>query len=85
MRQLTHDQCMSLLSNIKSSPPGDWTHDLNTIREGPARLVERLTLPHGHEVVYFRHPDGARSWPAANWDRFAVQRAPQEIEQMTLF
>lgn len=85
MRQLTHDQCMSLLSSIKSSPPGEWTHDLNTIREGPARLVERLTLPHGQEVVYFRNTDGVGAWPASNWDRFAVERAPQSVEQMTLF
>lgn len=85
MRQLTHDQCMSLLSSIKSSPPREWTHDLNTIADCPARFEERLITPSGHEVVYFRHPDGARSWPASNWDRFAVQRAPQEIEQMTLF
>ncbi|MBU5670271.1 hypothetical protein [Paenibacillus brevis] len=85
MRQLKHEECLSLLDSISKSPEGDWTHELTEIATGPARYVDRVKLPNDLEVVYFRHPDGARSWPAANWDRFAVQRAPQKVEQMTLF
>lgn len=85
MQTITHDECMELLSSIRTSPPGDWTHDLNTICDSPARFVARVVIPDGLEVVYFRHQDGSRAWPAANWDRFAVERAPQLVEQMTLF
>ncbi|MBW4838619.1 MAG: hypothetical protein KZY74_04430 [Paenibacillaceae bacterium] len=85
VRQLNHDDCISLLNSIGNSPDGEWTHDLIEISSGPARFVERLILPSGLEVVYFRSPGGAKAWPAANWDRFAVPRAPQVIEQLTLF
>ncbi|WP_198524625.1 hypothetical protein [Paenibacillus phocaensis] len=85
MQILTHDECMTLLAGIQAAPPGDWTHDLITILDGPARFITRAVIPDGQEVVYFRHPDGAGAWPAANWDRFALARVPQQVEQMTLF
>lgn len=85
MRKLTHEDCTALLSGIKSSVPGAWTHDLNTVCDGPVRFVDRVAIPDGPEIVYFQHPDGAGAWPVANWDRFAVERAPQLVEQMTLF
>lgn len=85
MRRLTHDECVSLLASIRASAPGDWTHDLNTICDGPARFVERVIIPDGHEIVYFRDVSGADAWPAANWDRFAVPRVVQQVEQITLF
>lgn len=85
MKQLTHDECMTLLAGIQAAPPGDWTHDLTTILDGPARFVARVVIPDGPEVVYFRHPDGAGAWPAANWNRFAIPRAQQRVEQMMLF
>lgn len=91
MQYFTHNECMELLASIRASAPGDWTHDLNTICDGPARFVDRVVIPDGVEVVYFRQPDGADAWPGANWDRFAVPRAPQppqkqtEYEQLSLF
>lgn len=87
IRQLTHEECMSLLAGIRQSQPGDWTHDLYIIHVGPARFVERLLLPDGQEFVYFRTEDGAGAWPGPNWDRFAVPRVikPTVVEQLTLF
>lgn len=90
MRQLTYDECIALLASIRSSPSGSWTHDLQVIAIGPVRFVDRVQIPIGHEVVYFRGPDGPGAWPAANWDRFAEPRAVQEpqhqdVEQLTLF
>lgn len=85
MRHLTHEECMSLLDSITGSPDEDWTHDLTEISYGPARFVERVILPSGLEVVYFKSPNGGRAWPAPNWDRLAVARTPQLIEQLTLF
>ncbi|MCY7561574.1 site-specific DNA-methyltransferase [Paenibacillus macerans] len=91
IRQLTHEECMSLLDSIRSSPPGDWTHDLHTIESGPARFVDRVLVPSGHETVYFRDESGAGAMQGANWDRFAVPRAHQqspqrtEYEQLTLW
>lgn len=87
IRQLTHEECMSLLASIRSSPPGDWTHDIHTLSPGPARFVDRVIIPSGTEVVYYRTERGAGAWPAANWDRFAVPRAVQQVEpeQLELF
>jgi hypothetical protein len=85
MRQLKHQECLSLLDSIKEYPAGEWTHELTEIATGPARFVERLILPSGLEAVYFRAPDGAKAWPAANWDRFAVRKGPEQVEQLTLF
>lgn len=86
VRQLTtHDECMAMLEDINQSPDGDWTHELTEIATGPARFVERLILPSGLEVVYFRAPGQAKAWPANNWDRFAVCKVPERVEQLTLF
>ncbi|MNW36179.1 hypothetical protein D3C74_131880 [compost metagenome] len=85
MRKLTYNECTSLLNSIRESAPGDWTHDLNIVRSGPARLIDRVMIPDGKEIVFFRGDNYASAWPAANWDRFAVTRAPAEVEQMTLF
>lgn len=85
MEQISWEQGARLFKVMHSTPPGDWTHDLNTIRDGPARFVSRVAAPDGREIVYFRTSDGAGAWPGANWDRFAVPRAPEEMEQMTLF
>ncbi len=87
IRQLTHEECMELLASIRSSEPGDWTHDLHTIASGPARFVDRVLVPSGHETVYFRSENGAGAMPGPNWDRFAVQRVvqPTVVEQLTLF
>ncbi|MEK5477529.1 hypothetical protein NYE70_11350 [Paenibacillus sp. FSL R5-0407] len=85
MQQIKWEEGRAIYEEARSSPPGDWTHDLSTIREGPARLVTRVATPDGLEIVYFRTSDGAGAWPGANWDRFAVPRAPVEMEQMTLF
>lgn len=85
MKQLTHDECI-LLASIKQSPAGDWTHDISGITPGPARFVDRVKIPSGEEVVYFRKETDAGAWPAASWDRFAVARELiGELEQMTLF
>ncbi|TYA10970.1 hypothetical protein FRY98_24705 [Paenibacillus faecis] len=85
MEQITWEQGAALFREIGRTPPGDWTHDLNTIQTGPARVVSRVEAPGGLEIVYFRMPDGSGAWPGANWDRFAVPRQPQLVEQMTLF
>lgn len=91
MQHITWEQGAGLCRQIGRTPPGDWTHDLNTIQTGPARVVSRVEAPGGLEIVYFRMPDGAGAWPRANWDRFAVPRAVQEpqhqteCEQLTLF
>ena len=87
MRQLTHGECISLLDDIGRSPTGDWTHELTEISSGPARITERAVLPTGLEVVYFRAEDGAKAWPAVNWDRFALQisKELETPEQLTLF
>lgn len=85
VRQLKHEECLSLLDSIRKSPEGDWTHELTELATGPARYVDRVKLPNDLEVVYFRSINGAGAWPALNWDRFAVQRVPQKVEQMTLF
>lgn len=85
VRKATYEECMTLLESIGNTPPGDWTHELTEISSGPARFVERLILPSGLEVVYFRSPGGAKAWPASSWDRFAVLRQPERVEQLTLF
>ncbi|MUG45504.1 hypothetical protein [Paenibacillus woosongensis] len=86
-RQFSHEECMSLLADIRSSQLGDWTHDIHTIESGPARFVARAKIPSGTEVVYYRTESGARAWPAANWDRYAVPRAVKQVEpeQLELF
>ncbi|MNW41807.1 hypothetical protein D3C74_189590 [compost metagenome] len=85
MKTITSQQGAELCREIRSSAPGNWTHDLKTIREGTARFVDRVVDQDGLEIVYFRGADYAGAWPAANWDRFAVARASAEVEQMTLF
>ncbi len=86
IRRITWKEGAALCEEIRRSPPGIWTHDLNTIRSGPARFVTRVMAQDGLEIVYFRHSGGAGAWPATNWDIFAVPRAKQsEPEQMTLF
>ncbi|RUT48551.1 hypothetical protein EJP82_00995 [Paenibacillus anaericanus] len=86
MKTITWQQGADLCKEIRSLPLGDWTHDLNVIRNGPARIINRALSPEGQEIVYFRGDDYAGAWPGANWDRFAVQRlTTQEIEQLTLF
>lgn len=85
MQRITWKQGAGIFRETITTTPGDWTHDLNTIQTGPARVVSRVEAPGGLEIVYFRTSDGAGAWPGANWDRFAVPRAPVELEQMTLF
>ncbi|OMG48348.1 hypothetical protein BK140_16785 [Paenibacillus macerans] len=44
MRQLSHEECMSLLDSIRKSQPGDWTHDFHTIASGPAQYPARIGI-----------------------------------------
>ncbi|WP_339294361.1 hypothetical protein MKY82_22165 [Paenibacillus sp. FSL W7-1279] len=94
IRRITWKEGAALCEEIRRSPPGIWTHDLNTIRSGPARFVTRVMAQDGLEIVYFRHSGGAGAWQyefrgngGDAWEQAPnyVQLKDLELGQMELF